>query len=115
MAKAEYSDRCQGHYGLGIEKYCHFTSPIRRLSDLATHRIIHKVIFEGKDKKRYSGYAKRAAAAATELGAHKLFISSIPSKETVAFYFAMGCTDAMQCIPAFVDSETDRWLELPLN
>ena len=56
-----------------------------------------------------------AAAAATELGARKLFISSIPSKETVAFYFAMGCTDAMQCIPAFVDSETDRWLELPLN
>lgn len=56
-----------------------------------------------------------AAAGAKELGANRLFISSIPSKETVAFYFAMGCTDAVQCIPAFVDSETNRCLELPLN
>ena len=66
MSKAKYSEVHQGHFGLGIENYCHFTSPIRRLSDLATHRIIKKVIFEGKPSGQYSSYAKRAAAAATE-------------------------------------------------
>lgn len=66
MAKAKYSEQNSAHFGLGIEKYCHFTSPIRRLSDLATHRIIKKVIFEGKRPEAYTSYAKRAAAAATE-------------------------------------------------
>ena len=66
MAKAKYSEIKSPHFGLGIENYCHFTSPIRRLSDLATHRIIKKVISEGKRAELYSGYARRAATAATE-------------------------------------------------
>jgi ribonuclease R len=66
MAKAKYSEIRHSHFGLGIENYCHFTSPIRRLSDLATHRIIKKVIFEGKRAENYTSYARRAAAAATE-------------------------------------------------
>lgn len=66
MAKAKYSDEKTPHFGLGIEDYCHFTSPIRRLSDLATHRIIRRVLFEGKRAEMYSSYARRAAAAATE-------------------------------------------------
>ena len=66
MSKAKYSDKCSMHFGLGIEHYCHFTSPIRRLSDLATHRIIKRVMFAGKRPESYSSYAARAAAAATE-------------------------------------------------
>ena len=66
MSKAKYSDRMQGHFGLALESYAHFTSPIRRLSDLATHRIIHKTIFEEKRADVYRKYAYRAAAAATE-------------------------------------------------
>lgn len=66
MSKAAYSEIHRSHFGLGIENYCHFTSPIRRLSDLATHRIIHKVILEGKPREKFKSYAKRAAAAATE-------------------------------------------------
>lgn len=66
MSKAAYSDTRHRHFGLGIENYCHFTSPIRRLSDLATHRIIHGVLFEGKEKEKFKSYAKRAAAAATD-------------------------------------------------
>ena len=66
MSKARYSDVKSKHFGLALDDYCHFTSPIRRLSDLATHRIIHKVVFEGKKAEFYSKYAKRAAAAATD-------------------------------------------------
>ena len=66
MAKAKYSEERSDHFGLGIENYCHFTSPIRRLSDLATHRIIKKVIFENKRAENYASYAKRAAVSATE-------------------------------------------------
>ncbi len=66
MAKAEYSRVRAMHFGLGLSHYCHFTSPIRRLSDLATHRIIHRIMLEGKRPEAYNSYAGRAAAAATE-------------------------------------------------
>ncbi len=66
MAKAKYSEVRSGHFGLGISDYCHFTSPIRRLSDLATHRIIKRVLVDKKRPELYSGYARRAAAAATD-------------------------------------------------
>ena len=66
MSKAKYSEEKSDHFGLGIENYCHFTSPIRRLSDLATHRIIKKVIFENKRPESYASYSRRAAASATE-------------------------------------------------
>ncbi|NJD21732.1 MAG: ribonuclease R [Melioribacter sp.] len=40
MAKAVYSTKNIGHYGLGFRYYTHFTSPIRRFPDLIVHRLI---------------------------------------------------------------------------
>ncbi len=42
MAKAAYSTNNIGHYGLGFDFYSHFTSPIRRYSDVLAHRILER-------------------------------------------------------------------------
>jgi ribonuclease R len=53
MAKAIYSVNNIGHYGLGFKYYTHFTSPIRRYSDLIVHRLLYKYINSG-EKVNYS-------------------------------------------------------------
>lgn len=44
--KAHYNSRNEGHFGLGFENYTHFTSPIRRYSDLIIHRLLKNKLFK---------------------------------------------------------------------
>lgn len=65
MAKARYDFRPLGHFGLALEDYCHFTSPIRRYPDTAIHRILSDLV-EGtpvqKLQKKYTEFAANAAS-----------------------------------------------------
>ena len=77
QSKAKYLELPQGHFGLSLDDYAHFTSPIRRYPDLAIHRILTDVVNgvpKDKIKKKYEKFAKSAAkqSSDTELSAMQL-------------------------------------------
>ena len=69
MAKAKYSAEPIGHFGLVLDDYAHFTSPIRRYPDLAIHRIMSDYLASGDDsacRSRFNKFAYAAADKATQ-------------------------------------------------
>ncbi len=83
MAKAIYSTKNIGHYGLALGNYTHFTSPIRRYADLLVHRILEKHLAGGylsnQDAARY--YTLAANLSAREVGAVEAERASIAYKQ----------------------------------
>ncbi|CAG1772305.1 Ribonuclease R [uncultured bacterium] len=52
MSQAVYSPELKGHFGLALDAYAHFTSPIRRYPDLLVHRAIRHVL-QGKKAENF--------------------------------------------------------------
>jgi len=68
MAKAKYTTDNVGHYGLGFEHYCHFTSPIRRYPDVMVHRLLfqsleNKLVADKKMEEKCKHCSERERAA----------------------------------------------------
>lgn len=68
MAKAEYSTRNIGHYGLSFEYYSHFTSPIRRYPDMMVHRLLEKYLAGGRsaNEQKYENLCKHSSDMETK-------------------------------------------------
>ena len=70
LTHAEYSPANIGHFGLALDAYAHFTSPIRRYPDLLVHRAIRHIINGGKPG-RYDYGAKEMERLGAMTSAHE--------------------------------------------
>lgn len=61
MQKARYSPEPKGHFGLVLEDYAHFTSPIRRYPDLSIHRILTDMLVGAPEQQLVKDYNEFAA------------------------------------------------------
>ncbi len=64
--QAYYSNECLGHFGLSLKEYTHFTSPIRRYSDLVVHRSLAATL-AGTGEKNSNNINKRLAEIALHI------------------------------------------------
>ncbi len=97
QAQAVYSPDNIGHFGLALDRYAHFTSPIRRYADIMVHRALIKVLKLGEgaltdeetatfaDTARHISYTERQAASAEQSAVDRYITAWMADKVGQAF------------------------------
>ncbi|MDB5478767.1 MAG: rnr [Alphaproteobacteria bacterium] len=91
MSQASYSPENIGHFGLALENYSHFTSPIRRYADLIVHRALIKQFHLGND-----GLTDAEEEDLVRIGEHisqRERIAQVAERDTINRYIALFLED----------------------
>ena len=115
MSKALYEEKPKGHYGLVLKDYAHFTSPIRRYTDLAIHRIMTDML-KGTEKEtmilRYTDFAERASKQSSE---REVIAMQIERKAEDCYKAEYARRHLGECYEGTISGVTQRGLFIELD
>lgn len=88
LAKASYSEKPIGHFGLALEDYSHFTAPIRRYSDVFIHRVIKGFLRANMNVKKWKAEAPDVAEHVSDTERIAILAERASTDQKVAEYYA---------------------------
>jgi len=104
--QARYYAESSEHFGLGFKTYTHFTSPIRRYSDLLVHRLIKKRL--AKDEKGYKELMKDMASLSLDISEKERECDKVQYDFTARVYARWAKNNINTTIKASISSLRPR-------